>query len=250
VQRNHAEALLSVEEVARRLDVHEVTVYRWCRSGRLRCSKPGKSWWVRESDLAVLLEQSHRPGTLTEHLDKFFAVPDHVFAVVEDGRLLSELHAGFFRVAEARGGVLVKVFDPRTITQHALATALNDHGVPVKQLEAQGRLYWRPATGLDAAVAVLEQLVTDEALSEQTTWAIVNWTGVGDPDTEMWQQIRLAALIAAHPRLIVFTGVVEPEPATWPSVSQQWKLLANLRGFIRYARAGLLLSRIVVPTPG
>jgi len=146
--------------------------------------------------------------------------------------------------------MLVKIYDPRTITQHAVATALRDHGVPVEQLEAQDRLYWRPATGGEAGITALEHLVTDQALSEHTIWAIVNWPGVVHMDAGMEQQNRLAALIAAHPRLIVVTGVVEPEPALWPPLREQWQLLASLRGFIRYARAGLLLSRIVVPTSG
>jgi excisionase family DNA binding protein len=209
LHRNQDEVLLSVEEVARRLDVHEVTVYCWCRSGRLRCTKPGKSWRVREIDLAAFLEQNHQAGTLAEHLDKFLTVPDHVFAIVEDGRLLSQLDAAFFQVGEARGGVLVKIYDPRTITQHAIASALNDHNVPVDELETQGRLYWRPATGIDAGLFTLEQLVAGETLSEQTIWAIVNLPGVGNLGLGMQQQMRFAALIAAHPRLIVVTGVVE-----------------------------------------
>lgn len=189
MQPNQEEALLSVEEVIRRLDVHEVTVYRWCSSGRLRCSRPGKSWWVREIDLAAFLEQSHQPGTLTEHLDKFFAVPDHVFAVVEDSKLLSQLDAAFFRVGQARGGVLVKIYDPRMITKHAVATALTEHGVPVDRLDAERRLHWRPTTGIEAGITALEQLVADESLSDQTIWVIINWPRVGNLDTGMQQQV-------------------------------------------------------------
>ena len=38
-----ADELLSVEVVAQTLGVEPITVYRWCRQGRLPCLKPGKS---------------------------------------------------------------------------------------------------------------------------------------------------------------------------------------------------------------
>jgi excisionase family DNA binding protein len=248
-QSGSNDALLSVEEVAHHLDVQPVTVYRWCRSGRLRCLKPGKAWRIRQADLDMFLEQSQRPRTLTGYLDRFLAVPDHVFAVAEDARLLTQLDAAFFQVGAAHGGVLVKIYDPRAASQHGLAADLRHAGVPVERLETLGRLRWQPATDVEAGIAALEQILEEEAPAEQTIWAIVNWPGVDDMAAGLRQQARLATLIATHPRLVVATGVVEPEPAAWPSLKHQWQLLSSLRGMIRLAGAGLLLSRVVAPLP-
>lgn len=43
--------LLGTCEVAKRLDVTEPTVRRWIRSGRLRATRPGQHWRVRQEDL-------------------------------------------------------------------------------------------------------------------------------------------------------------------------------------------------------
>ena len=45
------EGLLTVGEVAGYMGVGRVTVHRWCREGRLRCSKVGKSWRIRREAL-------------------------------------------------------------------------------------------------------------------------------------------------------------------------------------------------------
>ena len=41
-ERRTGEALLSTEEVAEYLGVGRVTVYRWCKEGRIPCLKVGK----------------------------------------------------------------------------------------------------------------------------------------------------------------------------------------------------------------
>jgi hypothetical protein len=58
------------------------------------------------------------------------------------------------------------------------------------------------------------------------------------------QHAELAALVAAHP-LAVMNGMIEPAVQEWPAAELQWQLLGSLRGVIRYARTGLLLSRVV-----
>ena len=49
--------LLGPEEVAEYLGVGLVTVYRWCREGRLPCLKVGKHWRIRQGALEDLLRQ-------------------------------------------------------------------------------------------------------------------------------------------------------------------------------------------------
>ena len=73
--------LLSVEEVAGYLGVGTVTVYRWCREGRLPCLKVGRSWRIRRGALDDFLSRGERPATLVGQLRGFLAVPDAVIAV-------------------------------------------------------------------------------------------------------------------------------------------------------------------------
>ena len=239
------DALLDVEAVARRLDVGPITVYRWCRKGRLRCLKPGKSWRIRRADLDAFLQQSHRPQTMTGHLDRFLMVPDHVLTVVEDAALLTQFDAAFFQVGVTRDALLVKFYDRQATSRSAQQASLRQHGLDCAGLEQRGRFRWCPETSLEDGVASLQQIVTEANVVGQLVWAIFDWPSVGDMEAKLRQQETLAALIATHPRLVVSTGVVEPEPDAWPPIREQWQLLRCLQGLIRYARTGLLLSRVV-----
>src|SRR4051812_36448786 len=55
------EQMLSLEEVAERLQVSDQTVRRWIKSGRLRAYKPGLEWRIRPSDLDAFLETRISP---------------------------------------------------------------------------------------------------------------------------------------------------------------------------------------------
>jgi len=237
--------LLSVDAVARRLDVQPITVYRWCRNGRLRCLKPGKSWRIHRADLDTFLQQEARPQTLMGYLERFLTTPDQVLAVVEDPALLTQFDAAFFQLGAARNGVLIKIYDRQATSRPALQAGLRQHGLDVDGLEQSGRLRWSPASSLEAGVASLEETLSEVSATKEPIWAVFNWLSVGDMDAKLRQQETLAGLIALHPQLVIATGVVEPEPDAWPPLAEQWQLLSSLQGLIRFARGGLLLSRVV-----
>ena len=73
--------LLTVEDVAKYMGVGRVTVHRWCREGRLPCSKVGKSWRVRREALEELLRRGERSVTLEGQLGSFLSAPDSVLTV-------------------------------------------------------------------------------------------------------------------------------------------------------------------------
>ena len=100
--------LLSVEDVAGYLGVGDVTVYRWCREGRLPCLKIGKSWRIRRAALEDFLRQGERAATLVGQLRSFLRVPDNVIGITQNLDLLHRLDVAFFGVGEARDGLLVK----------------------------------------------------------------------------------------------------------------------------------------------
>ena len=54
----NAEKLLTLVDVANRLQVNERTVAQWLRKGHLRGFKVGKEWRVSVKDLEALLEAS------------------------------------------------------------------------------------------------------------------------------------------------------------------------------------------------
>ena len=239
--------LLSAEEVARTLGVEPVTVYRWCRQGRLACLKPGKAWRIRRSALEAFLRRSERPRTLAAHLEAFLEQPDQVLAVAEDEGLLARLDAAFFQVGEVRGGTLVKVHDPAAAPQEALRAGLRRDGLDVDRLEAAGRFRWHAEADPVAGAAFLRRVLGDEAAGdERPVWVGFDWAeGVGLEDA-LRQQAALADLVAAHP-VVAKAGAVEPAAETWPPVEAQWQLLRSVRGVVRFGRAGLVLSRVVPP---
>jgi excisionase family DNA binding protein len=49
---------LSLSEAAYALDISERTAYRWIKSGKLRAYKPGRDYWIPESALTQLVEES------------------------------------------------------------------------------------------------------------------------------------------------------------------------------------------------
>jgi excisionase family DNA binding protein len=50
------ERLFSVEEVAERLGMSKWTITDWLKAGRLKGSKIGKFWRVKESDLEAFID--------------------------------------------------------------------------------------------------------------------------------------------------------------------------------------------------
>jgi excisionase family DNA binding protein len=244
-----AEELLRVEDVAAILGVEQVTVYRWCRQGRLTCLKPGKSWRIRRTALDAFLRRSERPKTLAGHLGAFFELPDQVLAAAEDSALLTRFDAAFFQAGEARGGLLVKLYEPNQMSRRALAAAYQQDGLDTSYLERLGRLRWCSVDAPEEAVGVLGHLLEENTEDDRALWVNLNWTEAITLETALQQQAALAELVATHP-LVVATGVVEPAAETWPPPEQQWQLLGSLRGVIRFARAGLMLSRVVPPPIG
>ena len=79
--------LLTVRDVASYMGVGQVTVHRWCREGRVPCSKVGKSWRIRRETLEGFLRRGERPVTLEGQLRSFLAVPDSVIAVARNVEL-------------------------------------------------------------------------------------------------------------------------------------------------------------------
>jgi len=49
---------LSLAEAAERMGISERTARRWIKSGKLRASKPGRDYWIPESALTELVEES------------------------------------------------------------------------------------------------------------------------------------------------------------------------------------------------
>jgi excisionase family DNA binding protein len=87
--------LLSAEDVAGYLGVGQVTVYRWCREGRLPCLKIGKSWRIRRTALEDFLRHGERSATLVGQLRSFLEVPDNVIGIAQNLDLLHRLDAAF-----------------------------------------------------------------------------------------------------------------------------------------------------------
>jgi excisionase family DNA binding protein len=103
--------LLSAEDVARYLGVGQMTVYRWCREGRLRCIKLGKHWRIRREVLEDFLRQHERPATLSGELSSLLDTLSAHVAIIEGTGDVVAVNEAWRAFAESNGAVLSKVIE-------------------------------------------------------------------------------------------------------------------------------------------
>src|SRR5215217_988877 len=135
--------LLAAVDVAELIRVKETTIYRWCKEGKLPCLKVGKHWRIRRGVLEDFLKESERPRTLVGQLDSFLRVPDNVLAIAQNVDILHRLDAAFFRVGEARGGLLVKFYGGEDKPEEELLASFEHNGREARRLMREGQLLMR-----------------------------------------------------------------------------------------------------------
>ncbi len=238
--------LLSAEDVAGYLGVGQVTVYRWCREGRLPCLKIGKSWRIRRTALEDFLRHGERSTTLVGQLRSFLEVPDNVIGIAQNLDLLHRLDAAFFSVGEARGGLLVKYVggEPQTSVDE-LRAGLDSNGLDVARLEEEGRFRFAVEPDPNARAQALRRLL-DEEEGGRSIWVSFDWAKQIDLGTALRQQEALAELIEAA-QIVIKTVVLERVADGWPPATQR-RAQALHSGTIWLSEAGLALSR-VTPLP-
>jgi excisionase family DNA binding protein len=239
--------LLAATEVAELVGVKETTVYKWCKEGKLPCLKVGKHWRIRREALEDLLRQSERPRTLLGQLDSFLRVPDSVLAIAQNVDILHRLDAAFFRVGEARGGLLVKFYAGEEHSEEELLDDFEENGLEARRLKREGRLLLRAEEEpLGRTRAEQLGLLVEESGEGSTVWASFDWVRPVELETALEQQKRLTALVDAS-RLVVKTAAIEEAIEEW-SASQLRRVQSTHSAIILVSEDGLSLSR-ATPMP-
>jgi excisionase family DNA binding protein len=117
--------LLTVEEVARYLRVHEITVQRWCRAGTLPAAKIGRAYRIKKADW-------RKPSTLgaPTHLEAAIALQAVVHEAMKStgywhiGKAIAQLEVPNIRDQTAGGLRLPKAATVRT--DEGRATSIPD----------------------------------------------------------------------------------------------------------------------------
>jgi excisionase family DNA binding protein len=240
--------LLGATEVAELIGIKETTVYRWCKEGKLPCLKIGKHWRIRREALEDFLRQSERPRTLAGQLDSFLRVPDNVLAIAQNVDILHRLDAAFFRVGEARGGLLVKFYAGEEHSVEELLADFEENGLEARRLKREGRLLMRaeeePLGG--SRGEQLGLLIEEEDGEGRTMWASFNWVRPVELETALEQQKRLTELVDAS-QLVVKTAAIEEALHEWPA-SQLRRVQSTHSAIILASEEELSLSR-ATPMP-
>ena len=241
--------LLAAADVAGMLGVKETTVYRWCSEGKLPCLKIGYHWRIRRGVLEDFLKQSERPRTLVGQLDSFLRVPDSVLAIAQNIDVLHRLDAAFFRVGEARGGLLIKFYAGEEHSEEELFSDFEQNGLEAGRLKRQGRLLMRaeeePSSG--SRWRQLAQLIEENGGVEgRTVWASFDWVKPLELEMALEQQRQLSELVDAR-QLVVKTAAIEEAIDEW-GVSQLRRVQSMHSAMILASEEKLSLSR-ATPMP-
>jgi excisionase family DNA binding protein len=240
--------LLAAADVAGMIGIKETTVYRWCKEGKLPCLKVGKHWRIRREALEDFLRESERPRTLVGQLDSFLRVPDSVLVIAQNIDILHRLDAAFFRVGEARGGLLVKFYAGEEHSQEELLSELEGNGLQASRLKREGRLLMRPEEDPlgGSRWEQLGRLLEEEGGEGMTVWASFDWVRPVELQTALEQQKRLTELVDAR-QLVVKTAAVEEAIEEW-TASELRRVQSTHSAIILASEEGLSLSR-ATPMP-
>jgi excisionase family DNA binding protein len=242
VARSTEKELLGAGDVARLMGVKETTVWRWCREGRLSCLKVGKHWRIRREALEAFLEQSERPTTLVGQLSSFLRVPDNVLVIAQNLDILHRLDAAFFRIGEARGGLLVKFYGGEVHSGEELRADFEKNGLEVRRLEREGRFFMRPEEEpLDGREELIERFLQEKVGEGRTVWASFNWALQVDLDTALDQQERLSEIVDTR-QLVVKTAAIEEVIDEW-SAAELRRAQSSHSATILATENGLSLGR-------
>ncbi len=234
--------LLGAEDVAGLLGVKESTIWRWCREGRLPCLKVGKRWRVRREALEDFLREKERSATLVGQLGSFLRVPDNVLAIAQNLDLLHRLDAAFFRVGEARDGLLVKFYGGENSPPEELIERFEVNGLAAGRLRGEGRLLMRPEEDpLGGREDQLGRLIEEGVGGGRTVWASFDWVLPVDLEAALEQQQRLADLVGTR-QLVVKTAALEEAIKEWTSSALR-RAQSSHSGTIFAYDSGLSLSR-------
>lgn len=239
---------MDTAQVAEYLGVGQVTVWRWCRDGILPCSKIGRSWRVRRSSLDEFIRRSEISFTLAGRLRTFIEVPDNVLAIAQDADLMKRLDAAFFRVAEPRGGKLIKYQrdDERLPPLDEVREEMTKAGLDVSRLEDEGRLSFVVESGEDGErVDEVRRLLDGTAEDDRPVWVSFDWDLQLGVDKALEQQRVITDLVEGS-ALVIKTAVLEVDLDEWPGATQRRAQVMH-SGTMWLSREGLALSRVTPP---
>ena len=240
--------LLAATDVAGMIGVKETTVYKWCKEGKLPCLKVGKHWRIRREALEEFLRESERPRTLVGQLNSFLRVPDSVLAIAQNVDILHRLDAAFFRVGEARDGLLVKFYAGEEHSEEELLSDFEENGLEARRLKREGQLLMRAEEeplGRTRAEQ-LGLLIEEEGGEGSTVWTSFNWVRPVELQTALEQQKRLTALVDAS-QLVVKTAAIEEAIDEWMP-SELRRVQSAHSAIILASEEGLSMSR-TTPMP-
>lgn len=101
--------LLGAEEIAEYLGVGLVTVYRWCREGRLPCLKIGKHWRIHREALEDFLRQGEsRPS---EELQSFLSTLSAHIAIIDSSGTIVAVNQAWRDFAASNGAIFSKAME-------------------------------------------------------------------------------------------------------------------------------------------
>jgi len=240
--------LLDTEDVADYLGVSPVTIWRWCREGSLPCLI-GRQWRIRRSGLEDFLERGERSETLVGRLRTFLEMPDNVLAVIQNRELMYRLDAAFFKVGEARGGMLVKYYsgEESGLSADELRENLEREGLEVSSLEKEGRLRFIVETEpAGERVEELRNLLTEENEEGRSVWVNFNWEERVDLETAIGQQEEITRFVEES-SFVVKTTVLEESLDEWPGTDLRRAQVLH-SATLWLSESGLALSRVLPPT--
>jgi hypothetical protein len=175
-------------------------------------------------------------------------VPDSVLAIAQNIDILHRLDAAFFRVGEARGGLLVKFYAGEEHSEEELLLDFEENGLEARRLKREGQLLMRseeePLGGTRAEQLGL--LIEEEGGEGSTVWASFNWVRPVDLNTALEQQKQLSTLVDAS-QLVVKTAAIEEAIDKWMP-SELRRVQSAHSAIILASEEGLSLSR-ATPMP-